>query len=84
VTVFTGMGKHRKVIDVLSADVVVVCGGGGPCKAFEAVHALKAGRPLILVAVPPLWRDLFCSLSVAVETAAAADAICVKLQSNHG
>jgi len=26
---FTGMGKARNVINVLSADVVVVCGGGG-------------------------------------------------------
>ena len=35
----TGMGKARNVINVLSADVVVICGGGG--------------RPLILLAVPP-------------------------------
>ncbi|GEM_PF-422682 len=26
---FTGMGKARNVINVLSADLVVVCGGGG-------------------------------------------------------
>ena len=45
---FTGMGKARNVINVLSADVVVICGGGG--------------RPLILLAVPPLWREFFCSL----------------------
>ncbi len=28
--VFTGMGKARNMINVLSADVVVICGGGGP------------------------------------------------------
>ena len=52
---FTGMGKARNVINVLSADVVVVCGGGGPGTASEAAHALNGGRPLILLAVPALW-----------------------------
>jgi hypothetical protein len=52
---FTGMGKARNVINVLSADVVVICGGGG--------------RPLILLAVPPLWREFFCSLGEGVQSA---------------
>jgi uncharacterized protein (TIGR00725 family) len=73
---FTGMGKARNVINVLSADVVVVCGGGGPGTASEAAHALNGGRPLILLAVPVLWRDFFLSLSGAVETAADAEACC--------
>jgi uncharacterized protein (TIGR00725 family) len=47
------MGKARNVINVLSADVVVVC-GGGPGTASEAAHALNTGRPLILLAVPAL------------------------------
>ena len=51
--VFTGMGQARNVINVLSADVGVVCGGGGPGTASEAAHALNGGRPLILLAVPP-------------------------------
>jgi uncharacterized protein (TIGR00725 family) len=66
---FTGMGKARNVINVLSADVVVVCGGGGPGTASEAAHALNGGRPLVLLSVPPLWRDFFCSLRGAVENA---------------
>lgn len=49
---FAGMGKARNVINVLSADVVVICGSGGPGTASEAAHALNAGRPLILLAVP--------------------------------
>lgn len=73
---FTGMGKARNVINVLSADVVVICGGGGPGKASEAAHALNAGRPLILLAVPVLWREFFCSLGKGVETAADAEACC--------
>ena len=46
------MGQARNVIKVLSADVVVVCGGGGPGTASEAAHALNDRRPLILLAVP--------------------------------
>jgi len=73
---FTGMGKARNVINVLSADVVVICGGGGPGTASEAAPALNAGRPLILLAVPVLWRDFFCSLGEGVETAADAGTCC--------
>jgi uncharacterized protein (TIGR00725 family) len=65
---FTGMGKARNVINVLSADVVVVCGGGGPGTASEAAHAINAGRPLVLLAVPPLWGDFFSSLGNGVES----------------
>ena len=73
---FTGMGKARNVINVLSADVVVVCGGGGPGTASEAAHALNAGRPLILLAVSVLWSEFFCSLSGAVETASDVQECC--------
>ena len=73
---FTGMGKALNVINVLSADVVVVCGGGGPGTASEATHALNAGNPLILLAVPPVWRDFFCSLGKGVESASDVDECC--------
>ncbi|WP_216923410.1 cytochrome [Synechococcus sp. CCAP 1479/9] len=53
--VFTGMRMARNVINVLSSDVVVICGGGGPGTASEAEHAVNGGRPLILMAVPALW-----------------------------
>jgi uncharacterized protein (TIGR00725 family) len=42
---FSGMGQARNLINVLSADVVVVCGAGGAGTASEAAHAIKAGRP---------------------------------------
>jgi hypothetical protein len=67
VALFTGMGQARNVINVLSADVVVVCGGGGPGTASEACHALKAGRPLVLLAVPAEWVAFFRSLSRGVS-----------------
>ncbi|MCP9861333.1 MULTISPECIES: hypothetical protein [unclassified Cyanobium] len=74
--VFTGMGKARNVINVLSADVVVICGGGGPGTASEAAHALNGGRPMILLAVPTLWREFFCSLSEGVESTGDVQECC--------
>jgi uncharacterized protein (TIGR00725 family) len=65
---FTGMGQARNLINVLSADVVLVCGAGGAGTASEAAHAIKAGRPLVLLALPPLWREFFCSLSAEVQS----------------
>jgi len=73
---FTGMGKARNVINVLSADVVVICGGGGPGTASEAAHALNAGRPLILLAMPSLWREFFCSLGKGVQSASDVQECC--------
>jgi uncharacterized protein (TIGR00725 family) len=74
--VFTGMGHGRNVINVLSSDVVVVCGGGGPGTASEAALALNAGRPLILLAAPDPWPGFFSSLSPAVRTATDVEACC--------
>ena len=62
VALFTGMGQARNVINVLSSDVVVVCGAGGAGTMSEAAHALKAGRSLLLLATPPAWGDLLSSL----------------------
>ena len=83
-TVFTGMGIARNVINVLSADVVVVCGGGGPGTASEAAHALNGVRPLILLAVPALWRDFFCSLGEGVESASEVQECCRLIEARLG
>jgi hypothetical protein len=76
VALFTGMGSARNVINVLSADVVVVCGAGGPGTASEAAHALDLGRPLVLLAAPEPWPSFFGSLSTAVQQAADPAACC--------
>lgn len=67
---FTGLGQARNVINVLSSDAVVICGGGGPGTLSEAAHALRAGRPLLLLAVPPLWAELLTSLGGTVVVCA--------------
>jgi omega-amidase len=70
VALYTGMGQGRNVINVLSSEVVVVCGSGGPGTAAEAAHALKAGRPLVLLATPSAWLALFGSLGGQVMSCA--------------
>jgi predicted Rossmann-fold nucleotide-binding protein len=55
---------------------VVVCGGGGPGTASEAAHALKAGKPLILLAAPQVWHAFFHSLDPGVGVAADAQECC--------
>ena len=50
---FTGMGQARNLINVLSADVVVVCGAGGAGTTSEAAHAIKTGRPAFIKASYP-------------------------------
>jgi len=76
VALFTGLGQARNVINVLSADVVVVCGGGGAGTASEACHAIKAGRPLVLLAVPPEWVAFFGALSRSVRVVSDVDSCC--------
>ncbi len=39
-------------------------------------HALNAGWPLILLAVPPLWSEFFCSLGEGVESASDVEECC--------
>ena len=50
IAIFTGMGDARNVVNVLSSDVVVACGAATPGTASEIALALKAGRPVILLA----------------------------------
>jgi hypothetical protein len=53
IAVFTDMGHARNVINVLTSDVVIACGVGGPGTASEVALALKAGRPTFLLCASP-------------------------------
>lgn len=48
IPIITGMGGGRNVINVLSSDVVVACGMGAGT-ASEVAHAIKLGKPTILL-----------------------------------
>ena len=57
----TALGQSN-LINVLAADAVVVCGSGGPGTASEACHAIKAGKPLLLLQPSELWAKFLRSL----------------------
>jgi uncharacterized protein (TIGR00725 family) len=83
VALFTGMGNARNAINVLSAQVVVACGAGGPGTASEAALALKLGRPLILLAPSPEAEAFFRSLGGALFVAQQPEEVCELIQA-HG
>jgi hypothetical protein len=83
IPILTGMGEARNVINVLTSQVVLVCGMGSGT-ASEVALALKAKRPVVLVAPDQPARDFFTSLDDAIkiaEDATQAIEIVVKLLS---
>jgi uncharacterized protein (TIGR00725 family) len=81
VRVFTGMGDGRNVINVLSSDVVVVCGRGGAGTASEAALALKSNRPLVMLCASREAKAFFSTMGTVhfAETPSEALAIVRKL-----
>lgn len=77
----TGLGQARNLINVLAADAVVVCGGGGPGTASEACHAIKAGKPLFLLQAPELWADFLRSLDQRVQVCSDIEPLLKALES---
>lgn len=51
IPILTGMGDARNVINVLSSRVVVALPGGAGTVS-EIAHALKLGRPVVLLGMP--------------------------------
>ena len=49
ISIVTGMGSGRNVINVLSSDVVIACGRAGAGTASEIALALKSKKPVILL-----------------------------------
>ncbi|MBD2459756.1 LOG family protein [Oscillatoria sp. FACHB-1407] len=62
IAIFTDMGSARNNINVLSSDVVVVCGMGAGT-ASEAALALKAGKPIVLLNTDINSQKFFTHLS---------------------
>jgi Predicted Rossmann fold nucleotide-binding protein len=52
VAIKTGMGDARNVINVLSSDAVIALPGGAGTLS-EVAHALKAGKPVIVLGWDP-------------------------------
>lgn len=62
IPIVTGIGEARNLINVLSSRVVVTCGHLTAGTTTEAAFALKAGRPLVLLAPTEEAEDFFSSL----------------------
>ncbi len=65
IPIVTGMGSARNNINVLSSDVVIAC-GMGPGTASEIALAMKAGKPVILLAVGEDNEHFFSKLGRAL------------------
>ncbi len=77
--IYTGMGNARNAINVLSSDVVVAVGAGGPGTASEVALALKAGKPVILVGPTAEAEAFFLTLSAATLVVASAEEAIAKM-----
>src|SRR5262249_47622262 len=59
IVIVTEMHNARNNVNVLSSDVVIACGDGGPGTVSEIALALKAGKPVILIGTSELSRNFF-------------------------
>jgi uncharacterized protein (TIGR00725 family) len=83
IAVFTGMGDARNVINVLTSDVVVACGVEGLGTASEVSLALRAGKPVILLAPAEAARLFFEGLAAPGQlTSVEAPIEAVQLMEN--
>jgi len=73
VAVFTGMGNARNAINVLSSQVVIACGAGGPGTASEIALALKSGKPVVLVSPTPFAESFFRTLGGRIFVVGCAE-----------
>ncbi len=72
VSIITEMGSGRNNINVLSSHVVVVCGLTGSGTVSEVALAVKAGKPVILVAASPADVAFFRKLDKRLVNAAGS------------
>ncbi|MBI2875833.1 MAG: LOG family protein [Candidatus Tectomicrobia bacterium] len=72
VAIITDLHNARNNINVLSSNVVIACGTGGPGTVSEVALALKAGKPVILLGASPATNAFFQALGgdavLVVET----------------
>jgi hypothetical protein len=79
VAIRTDLGNGRNNVNVLTSDVVVACGVDGPGTASEVALALKAERPVVLLAVRPEALAFFQALSPRLVRSAGTAEECVRI-----
>jgi uncharacterized protein (TIGR00725 family) len=77
IAVVTGMGSARNNINVLTSDAVVACGASGPGTVSEIALALKARKPVVIIAASAEAEAFFGTVSKRppVFVSTPADAI---------
>lgn len=87
VSIITGMGSGRNNINALSSDLVIACGMSAGT-ASEVALAIKAGKPVILLAVGDDATRFFKTLDpikvFPAENPAEVIAIAKRILSAHG
>ncbi len=79
VPIITEMGSGRNNINVLSSHVVVVCGLTGSGTVSEVALAVKAGKPVILVAASPADVTFFRKLDKRLVNVAGSPEEAIEL-----
>ena len=85
IPILTGLGDARNAINVLTSQVVLVCGIGSGT-ASEVALAIKANRPVVFVAPNQTTVNFFRSITDAVqiaEDAARAIEIAKQILASH-
>ncbi len=62
IPIITGMGSGRNLINILTADVLIVCGMGLGTSS-EAALAIKHGKPTLFTQIDKTHLDFFQSLT---------------------
>ena len=71
VAIVTGLGEARDAVVVMSSDALVACGMSAGTAA-EVALALKARKPVVLLAPDPVAREFFARLGPTAPLVAAA------------
>lgn len=79
IAIVTGLGSARNYVNVLSSDVIVSCGAGGPGTASEVALALKAGKPVVLLMDRPESKAFFAAIGCGLVRTAESVEDAVKM-----
>jgi uncharacterized protein (TIGR00725 family) len=79
IVIVTDMGGARNNINVLSSDVVISCGTGGPGTASEIALALKAKKHVVLLNESEAGQKYFKTLGAGLIHIATTPAEAVQI-----
>lgn len=81
IRILTGMGQARNNINVLSSDLLFVCGMGAGT-ASEVALSIKANKRLILLNVDETWAAFFRKLGGSLVSFAKTPEVAIQMARN--